>query len=85
MCKWNIIVEESEDAQCWNWDGNHIPHFPECHVMVKEVKVERIRAVEKVSYAEAVKMVEAASRDDEAVAVVTQQSVDVSQLMILKY
>ena len=55
--------------------------FPECPVKVKEVKVARFRAVEKLSYAEAVKIVEASSRDDEAMAVDdTQQSVDVSQM-----
>jgi hypothetical protein len=36
---------------------------------VKKVQVGRIRAVEKLSYAEAVKKVEAASRDDAAMAV----------------
>lgn len=74
-----MIVEEFEDARCCKGDGNHVPEFPDCPVRVKEVKVGRIRAVE-VSYAEAGKIVEAASRDDETMVVDGAQKSDVSQL-----
>ena len=50
--------------------------FPECPVKVKKVKA----GLSKVSYAEAVKIVEEVSRDDDAMAVEAQQSVAVSQL-----
>ena len=59
-----VVVEESDEACCCNCDGNHIPEFPECPVRMKEVAVPWIRAIQHVSYKEAVKIPEGVSRED---------------------
>ena len=77
VCRWNISVEESEDAQCCNCDGKHFPAFPACPVRVNEVKVAMHRAVKQVSYVEAVKI--AGVSREEMVVDVPQSAVNAMQ------
>ena len=50
----NMLLTSLNVKRC-NCGGDHISEFPECPVRVKEVEVSRIRAVQQISYVEAVK------------------------------
>jgi hypothetical protein len=50
----NMLLK-SVNVKCCNCGGDYISEFPECPVRVKEVEVSRIRAVQQISYVEAVK------------------------------
>ena len=46
-CRQTEYTEEScvERRRCWNCGGDHDPEFLECPVRVKEIEVEKVRAV----------------------------------------
>ena len=52
------VIDESVNVKCCNCGGVHISEFPECPVRVKEVEGSRSRAVQQISYVEAVKRFE---------------------------
>ena len=58
------------EPKCCNCGGEHAPEFLKCPVRMKETEVARIRAVQSVSYPEALRRVEEERCEAEEVMVV---------------
>lgn len=41
-------IRVEEDAQCCNYDGNHVPEFTPCHVRGKVKVTTRIKLISKI-------------------------------------
>ena len=77
VCRRTEDTEERrvEGRQCCNCGGDHDPEFLECPVRVKKTELAKVRAVNLISYAKAIQIIEKTSGASEEMVVYTPQPV----------
>lgn len=80
VCRWKEYAKDRSEE--WPCGGDHDAEFVECSVRVKKVEVAKVRAVNWISYAEAIKRIEreSGSSVEEMVVDAQQTIVNVCQL-----
>ena len=77
VCRGTEYIEERcvEGRRCCNSGGDHEPECPECPVRLKEIEVAKDRVANRISYVEAITIIEKASDVSEDMVVDTPQPV----------